>query len=74
MEIQSPKLGMTKQKVCTSCARAMRGRYKVQRLPPHIAFHCAMGDGESGFFFVVVVVMFDSNTYIVDIAYFCYKL
>ncbi|RUS69866.1 hypothetical protein EGW08_022372, partial [Elysia chlorotica] len=46
VEIQNPKVGMTKQKVCTSCARAMRGRYKVQRLPPHTAFHCAMGDAK----------------------------
>ena len=49
VEIQSPKYGMTKQKVCASCARAMRGRYKVQRLPPHTAFHCAMGDGKLNF-------------------------
>ncbi|GFN87697.1 LOW QUALITY PROTEIN: doublecortin domain-containing protein 1 [Plakobranchus ocellatus] len=46
VEIQSPKDGMTRQKVCTSCARAMRGRYKVQKLPPHTAFHCAMGDAK----------------------------
>ncbi|KAK6972855.1 doublecortin domain-containing protein 1 [Biomphalaria glabrata] len=37
----------TKQiKVCVSCARSMRGRFKVQKLPPGTSFHCAMGDAK----------------------------
>ncbi|CAL1540465.1 unnamed protein product [Lymnaea stagnalis] len=36
--------GNKQLKVCTSCARAMRGRYKVQRLQSNTSFHCAMGD------------------------------
>ncbi|CAG5132456.1 unnamed protein product, partial [Candidula unifasciata] len=32
--------------MCMSCARALRGRYKVQRLPPNTSFHCAMGDAK----------------------------
>ena len=31
--------------VCTSCARAMRGRYKLSRLPSNAEFSCAMGNG-----------------------------
>ncbi|KAH9500578.1 hypothetical protein Btru_072308, partial [Bulinus truncatus] len=33
-------------KVCVSCARSMRGQFKVQRLPPGTVFHCAMGDAK----------------------------
>jgi len=29
--------------VCTSCARAMRGRYKLSKLPENFDFYCAMG-------------------------------
>ncbi|ESO97509.1 hypothetical protein LOTGIDRAFT_152600 [Lottia gigantea] len=30
-------------KVCISCARAMRGRYKITKLKPNTPFSCAMG-------------------------------
>ncbi|XP_076472192.1 doublecortin domain-containing protein 1-like [Babylonia areolata] len=33
-------------KVCVSCARAMRGRYKLQALPPNTPFACAMGEAK----------------------------
>ena len=33
--------------VCSSCARAMRGRYKLQKLKENTDFACAMGSGES---------------------------
>lgn len=33
--------------VCTSCARAMRGRYKIQKLQSNVEFSCAMGEGNS---------------------------
>lgn len=29
--------------VCTSCARAMRGRFKLTKLPESFDFSCAMG-------------------------------
>ncbi|KAJ8299403.1 hypothetical protein KUTeg_023463 [Tegillarca granosa] len=32
--------------VCTSCARAMRGRYKLQKLPDGTEFICAMGEAK----------------------------
>ncbi|XP_061182929.1 doublecortin domain-containing protein 1-like [Saccostrea echinata] len=32
--------------VCTSCARAMRGRYKLQKLPERTEFSCAMGEAK----------------------------
>nr|XP_022337319.1 uncharacterized protein LOC111133328 isoform X2 [Crassostrea virginica] len=32
--------------VCTSCARAMRGRYKLQKLPEKTEFSCAMGEAK----------------------------
>ena len=33
--------------VCTSCARAMRGRYKIQKLQTNVEFSCSMGEGRS---------------------------
>lgn len=32
--------------VCTSCARAMRGRYKIQKLQTNIEFSCSMGEAK----------------------------
>ncbi len=32
--------------VCSSCARAMRGRYKLERIPGNIDFACSMGSGK----------------------------
>ncbi|KAL5007685.1 hypothetical protein ScPMuIL_016491 [Solemya velum] len=32
--------------VCSSCARAMRGRYRLQKLPDGTAFYCAMGNAK----------------------------
>lgn len=37
---------MKQIRVCMSCARAMRGRYKLSRLPENKQFSCAMGNGE----------------------------
>ncbi|KAH3884070.1 doublecortin domain-containing protein 1-like [Dreissena polymorpha] len=33
-------------RVCVSCARAMRGRYKLIRLPENTPFSCAMGNAK----------------------------
>ena len=33
--------------VCSSCARAMRGRYRLERLTDSVDFACAMGTGEN---------------------------
>lgn len=33
--------------VCASCARSMRGRFKLERVSDNIDFACAMGNGES---------------------------
>lgn len=30
---------------CSSCARAMRGRYKLKKLEESVDFACAMGSG-----------------------------
>lgn len=32
--------------VCTSCARAMRGRYKIQKIQTNVEFSCAMGEAK----------------------------
>jgi hypothetical protein len=32
--------------VCSSCARAMRGRHKLERVKTSVDFACAMGIGE----------------------------
>ena len=38
--------------VCTSCARAMRGRYKLKRVEEtSVDFYCAMGCGQICFSF-----------------------
>ncbi|XP_069133406.1 doublecortin domain-containing protein 1-like [Argopecten irradians] len=33
-------------RVCTSCARAMRGRYKLQKIKENTEFSCAMGEAK----------------------------
>ena len=33
--------------VCSSCARAMRGRYKLERVKTTVDFACSMGSGQS---------------------------
>ncbi|XP_060074536.1 doublecortin domain-containing protein 1-like [Ylistrum balloti] len=33
-------------RVCTSCARAMRGRYKLQKIRENTEFSCAMGEAK----------------------------
>ena len=33
--------------VCSSCARAMRGRYKLDKLRDSLDFACAMGTGQT---------------------------
>ena len=40
--------GVQRLRVCLSCARAMRGRYKLESLPPNTPFACAMGEGQCG--------------------------
>lgn len=45
-EVPSKRHGLLKLKVCVSCARAMRGRHKLEAVPPNTPFYCAMGDGE----------------------------
>ena len=32
--------------VCSSCARAMRGRYKLEKVHDSVDFACSMGNGE----------------------------
>nr|KAG5692334.1 hypothetical protein BaRGS_033199 [Batillaria attramentaria] len=46
-EVPSRRHGNLKLKVCVSCARAMRGRHKLQALPPNTPFSCAMGIAKS---------------------------
>ena len=41
------KSKVKKNVVCSSCARAMRGRYKVQKISGNMDFTCAMGTGAS---------------------------
>ncbi|KAL4224512.1 doublecortin domain-containing protein [Mactra antiquata] len=43
LQTASDRASMRRIKVCMSCARAMRGRYKISRLPDNTQFSCAMG-------------------------------
>ncbi|KAK3103714.1 hypothetical protein FSP39_021266 [Pinctada imbricata] len=42
----SSKRGVREITVCTSCARAMRGRCKLNKLPDKVEFSCAMGEAK----------------------------
>ena len=33
--------------VCSSCARAMRGKHKLEKVNDNVDFVCAMGSGEA---------------------------
>ena len=33
--------------ICSSCARAMRGRCKLEKIEQNVDFACAMGSGKS---------------------------
>ncbi|XP_059150633.1 doublecortin domain-containing protein 1-like [Physella acuta] len=46
VEMSGPGEKAVHLKVCVSCARAMRGRFKVEQLPANTRFHCAMGDAK----------------------------
>ena len=46
MELNSEKSKTKRVIVCSSCARSMRGRFKLDRVEKNIDFACAMGDGE----------------------------
>jgi hypothetical protein len=45
VEYSMPNNQVTKLVVCASCARAMRGRFKTQKIIKNVDFACAMGNG-----------------------------
>ncbi|XP_064634273.1 doublecortin domain-containing protein 1-like isoform X2 [Lineus longissimus] len=46
VEYPLPNNQMTKLVVCASCARAMRGRFKTQKIIKNVDFACAMGQAQ----------------------------
>ncbi|XP_053391549.1 doublecortin domain-containing protein 1-like [Mercenaria mercenaria] len=46
MQTSTDRATLKRIKVCMSCARAMRGRYKISKLPENTQFSCAMGNAK----------------------------
>ncbi|XP_052801857.1 doublecortin domain-containing protein 1-like [Mya arenaria] len=47
VQVSPDRATVKRIKVCMSCARAMRGRYKLDRLPDSRQFSCAMGNAKA---------------------------